>query len=158
MHWLIKCCIKKNKNCDQMMCSCDQLKKLVTSVTSGKNESRALRELSDYIKNLNFFPEDERRSYGFETTWGWVINDIIFIFGWTIPLNTFLQYQSFFIDLWTWQIWCHQPISCHGFSAATEDELNWRSGLDIRSTTIRKAKFWAGRSLLIHVHPCSFYS
>ncbi len=30
--------------------------------------------------------QDERRSYGFGTTWVWVINDRIFIFGWTIPL------------------------------------------------------------------------
>ncbi len=32
MHWLIKCCSKKIKiiiNCDQIMCSCDQLRKLV---------------------------------------------------------------------------------------------------------------------------------
>ncbi len=35
--------------------------------------------------------EDERRSYGFETTWGWVINDRIFIFGWTIPLTLALE-------------------------------------------------------------------
>ncbi len=32
--------------------------------------------------------EDERRSYGFGTTWGWVINDRIFIFWWTNPLRT----------------------------------------------------------------------
>ncbi len=33
MHWLIKSCIKKiNKKCDQMMCSCDQLRKLVAQV------------------------------------------------------------------------------------------------------------------------------
>ncbi len=50
-----------------------------------------IRELSYSIKNylfkLNLCSEDERRrSYGFGTTWGWVINDISFIFGWTIPL------------------------------------------------------------------------
>ncbi len=42
-------------------------------------------------KYLNLCSEDERRSYGFGTTWGWVINDRIFIFGWTIllrPVNT----------------------------------------------------------------------
>ncbi len=38
-------------------------------------------------KCLNLCSEDERRSYGFGTTWGWVINDRIFIFGWTIPLR-----------------------------------------------------------------------
>ncbi len=35
---------------------------------------------------LHLCSEDERRSYGFGTTWGWVINDIIFILGWTNPL------------------------------------------------------------------------
>ncbi len=43
-----------NNNCDQMMCSCDQLRKLVaTSATSGKNESRAL--MSKLIANFNFW-------------------------------------------------------------------------------------------------------
>ncbi len=38
-------------------------------------------------KYLNLGSEDEQRSYGFGTTWGRVINDIIFFFGWTIPLT-----------------------------------------------------------------------
>ncbi len=38
-------------------------------------------------KNLNLCSEDERRSYRFGTTQRWVINDSIFIFGWTIPLS-----------------------------------------------------------------------
>ncbi len=38
-------------------------------------------------KYLNLFSKDEWRLYGFETTWGWVINDRIVIFGWTIPLS-----------------------------------------------------------------------
>ncbi len=34
-----------------------------------------------------FVSKDERRSYGFGTSWGWVTNDrIFFIFEWTIPL------------------------------------------------------------------------
>ncbi len=37
-------------------------------------------------KYLNLCSEDERRSYGFGMTRGWVINDRISIFGWTIPL------------------------------------------------------------------------
>ncbi len=37
-------------------------------------------------KHLNLCSEDERSSYGFGTTWGWVINDIISILGWTNPL------------------------------------------------------------------------
>ncbi len=39
------------------------------------------------LKELNFCSKDERRSYGFGTTWGWVVIDRIFIFGWTIPLK-----------------------------------------------------------------------
>ncbi len=30
---------------------------------------------------------EQRNSYRFGTTWGWVNDDRIFIFGWTIPLN-----------------------------------------------------------------------
>ncbi len=33
----------------------------------------------------------------------------------------FFTVPVFFIDPWTWQIVCHQPISCHGFSATAED-------------------------------------
>ncbi len=36
--------------------------------------------------HLNLCSEDERRSYGCGTSWAWVINDIIFIFGWTVTL------------------------------------------------------------------------
>ncbi len=46
-----------------------------------------LRALRFKQKYLNLCSDDERRSYGFGTTWGWVINDIIFIFGWTNPLR-----------------------------------------------------------------------
>ncbi len=46
---------------------------------------RALRSHQTY---LNLCSEDERRSYRFGSTWGWVINDRIFIFGWTNPLIT----------------------------------------------------------------------
>ncbi len=44
---------------------------------------RALRFKQKYLHLCS----DERRSYGFGMTWGWVINDRIFIFGWTIPLS-----------------------------------------------------------------------
>ncbi len=54
--------------------------------------------------------------------------------------NTFFTVPVFFIDPWTWQILCHQPISCPNFSAATEDVLKLTLGLDIRGTTIKKSK------------------
>jgi len=48
-------------------------------------------------KYLHLCSEDEQRSYGVGTAWGWVIND--FIFGWTNPLkhkinagNTMIKY------------------------------------------------------------------
>ncbi len=47
------------------------------------------KALGFHQKYLNLCSEDERRSCGFGTTWGWVINDRIFIFGWTIPLSEF---------------------------------------------------------------------
>ncbi len=47
------------------------------------------KALGFHQKYLNLCYEDERRSYGFGMTWGWVINDRIFIFGWTIPLRPF---------------------------------------------------------------------
>ncbi len=45
------------------------------------------KALRFHQKYLNLCSEDEQRSYGFGMTWGWVINDRIFIFGWTIPLT-----------------------------------------------------------------------
>ncbi len=45
-------------------------------------------------KYLNLCSEDERRSYMLGTTWGWVINDRIFIFGWTIPLTENWKYKN----------------------------------------------------------------
>ncbi len=43
------------------------------------------KALGFHQKYLNLCSEDERRSYGFGTTWGWVIKDRIF--GWSIPLT-----------------------------------------------------------------------
>ncbi len=48
-------------------------------------------------KNLNLCSEDERRSYGFGMTWGWVINDIIFILGWSNPLRMEKTFTELFI-------------------------------------------------------------
>ncbi len=38
-------------------------------------------------KYLPLCSEEQRHSYRFGTTWGWVNDDRIFIFGWTIPLS-----------------------------------------------------------------------
>ncbi len=45
------------------------------------------KALGFHQKYLNLCTEEKWRSYGFGTTWGWVINDRIFIFGLTILLR-----------------------------------------------------------------------
>ncbi len=45
----------------------------------------------------NFLPlcsAEQRHSYRFGTTWGWVNDDSIFIFGWIIPLTKLLSWMS----------------------------------------------------------------
>ncbi len=51
---------------------------------------KALRFNQKYL-NVCFL--DERRSYGFGTTWSWVINDILFILGWTVLLRWNISQQ-----------------------------------------------------------------
>ncbi len=58
-------------------------------------------------KYLNLCSEDERRSYEFGTTWGWVINDRIFILGWTNPLKSiFSNYRC-----WTTNPYIHYTVN-----------------------------------------------
>ncbi len=40
-----------------------------------------------YSKYLHLCSAEQRHSYRLGTTWGWVNDDRIFIFGWTIPLS-----------------------------------------------------------------------
>ncbi len=54
-------------------------------------DQKALRFHQKYLK-LCF--KDEQSSYRFGTTWGWIINDIIFIFGWANPLILILKLCS----------------------------------------------------------------
>ncbi len=46
------------------------------------------KALGFHPKYINLCYKDERISYGFGTTRGWVINNIILILGWIIPLIT----------------------------------------------------------------------
>ncbi len=53
-------------------------------------------ELLCFLHSSEYLPlcsAEQRHSYRFGTTWGWVNDDRIFIFGWTIPLN-FLESNS----------------------------------------------------------------
>ncbi len=51
-----------------------------------------LRALRFTQKHLNLCSDDERRTYGFGKTSGWVINNIIFIFGVNYPFNYYDDY------------------------------------------------------------------
>ncbi len=46
------------------------------------------KALGFHQKYLNLCSKYKQRSYGFGMTWGWVINDRNFIFGWSIPLSS----------------------------------------------------------------------
>ncbi len=58
---------------------------IVVGLLLSMQGQKALRFHQKYI---NLCSEDERRSCWFGMTWGWVINDRIYIFRWTIPLST----------------------------------------------------------------------
>ncbi len=62
------------------------------------------RALWFHQKYLHLCSEDEWRSYGFGTTWGWVINDRIFILGWTIPLSSSFFFFFFLLNLNYWKL------------------------------------------------------
>ncbi len=49
--------------------------------------SMSQKALGFHQKYLNLCSKDEQTSYEFVTTWGWVIIDRCFIFGWTILLS-----------------------------------------------------------------------
>ncbi len=73
-------------------CHMDYFNNVLTNFL-GLNEIVALlfmegqKALRFHKKYLNLCFEDEQRSHRFGMTQGWVINDRIFIFGWTIPLR-----------------------------------------------------------------------
>ncbi len=59
------------------------------------------KALGFHKKYLGLCSEDEQRSYGFGMILGWVINDRIFIFAWTIPLIVSILFSLYqLIALW----------------------------------------------------------
>ncbi len=52
-------------------------------------------------KYLHLCSKDEQRSSKFGTTWGWVINDRTFIFGWKMPL-TVQNWPDRWVELENW--------------------------------------------------------
>ncbi len=73
-------------------CQVDYFNDVPYYISGPGNISVALLSMQGQItlrfhqKYLNLSSENEQRSYSFGKTWGWVINDIILIFGWIIPL------------------------------------------------------------------------
>ncbi len=59
--------------------------------------SEGQKALGFHQKYLNLCSKDEKTSYGFGTTWAWVMNYRIKIFGWTIPLNICLDMSKTWI-------------------------------------------------------------
>ncbi len=66
-------------------CHMDYFNNVLTTFLGLEQGSSGQKALRFHQKFLNLCSEDERRSYGFGMT-GWVINDRILIFGWTILL------------------------------------------------------------------------
>ncbi len=57
----------------------------------------------DYKLSSKYLPlcsAEQINSYRFGTTWGWVNDDRIFIFGWTIPLSPMNALQSYPVSWW----------------------------------------------------------
>jgi len=60
------------------------------------------KALGFHQKDLHLCSEDEWKSWGFGTTWGWVNDDRIFIFGWTnslMNLSWFSNVNRIYFDL-----------------------------------------------------------
>ncbi len=68
---------------------CSKKTKITTLFNNSSPLSYRLPPFGEYQKYLNLCCDDERRPDGFGTTWGWVINDRIFILGWTNPLSLY---------------------------------------------------------------------
>ncbi len=63
-----------------------------TMEVNGAPELLCFPHSSEYLPLCS---AEQRHSYRFETTWGWVNDDRIFIFGWTTPLIHILIYIWF---------------------------------------------------------------
>ncbi len=63
---------------------------------NGAPELLRLPHSSEYLPLCS---AEQRNSYRFGTTWGWVNADRIFIFGWTIPLRHIHEVKLFFPNI-----------------------------------------------------------
>ncbi len=108
------------------------------------------RALGVHQKYLNLCSEDERRSYVFGTTWGWVTNDWIFIFGWTVPLRSSLAW-NFTLETWNMSVWA---CWCWIFSQAlliNEDNIGFCGGTILNQYFVLSAAHCMNQSLSTRV-------
>ncbi len=69
-----------------------------SSIFSPNMEVNGAPKQPDYklsSEYLSLCSAEQINSYGFGTTWGWVNDDRIFIFGWTVPLRTTEEHEWF---------------------------------------------------------------
>ncbi len=80
-------------------------------------EDNGAPELLCFPHSSEYFPlcsAEQRHSYRFGTTWGWVNDDRFFIFGWTIPLKlvlwsrvTYMPWATEYTACWVkCVLWC----------------------------------------------------
>ncbi len=78
-------------------------------------------------------------SYGFRTTSGWVINDIIFIFGWTNPLTK--ECFCFWLHVHDCQEWVHSCFVRSSLNMNSESPVKAKGVLCDSNETLNTALF-----------------
>ncbi len=101
-------------------------------------------------KYLHLCSKDERRSYRFGTTWGWVINDRIFILGWTNPLRLVLWSRVTYFTLFLITVICMNILLLCFTHCSLSHDSNRNTTLEKVSKIWRKCNFqyacWGIRS------------
>jgi len=117
-------------------------------------------------KYLNLCSKYERRPYRCGTTWGWVINNRIFFFGWTNPL-TILHFGEFILicmfsyDLLT-QWWLCLGVDLHAYFLSKNDTFSYKIATSKKVTVLLYSCYFTVYNFLvihnIHIFLISFNS
>ncbi len=136
------------------------------------------RALRFHQKYLNLCSQDERRPYGFETTWAWVINDRIFIFGRTNSLITSLISDLYLFSLFhtfsaftlqfSQSLWCISRIvlniskdlcvflkTIH--TNSTTQWISWKSDVTFSKSLVHLSFHLSSLESLVHLSKVSIY-
>ncbi len=81
------------------------VRKTNTMEVNGAPELLCFPHSSEYLPLCS---AEQRHSYRFGTTWGWVNDDRIFIFGWTIPLRRVGCGTIHVWFFWLYSLWCQK--------------------------------------------------